>query len=495
MTALKWTRDAVLADAKRFSTKREWQQSSGSAYVIAHRRGWLEDACRHMAPRREAKRDRAAVLASASKYSGRSEWKAADPGAYKAALRHGWLAEATANMAKKRREWDLISLIASARPYSTRATWKEADGAAYKAARDHGLLDKVCAHMTRVIKPPGWWTKARVLESAREHLSIASWNEAETTAYQRAKQRGWMEEATAHMNAVPMPIGPATIHEFLLTHQIPYKAEQRFRDYPEVAKMPFDFFIPSKRLLIEFHGKQHRDGWSRDLASRESIQHNDRVKREWALRKGLAYVEICAWIDRTQDKVRARVAEALGGDLPPPRPLTETQRRKIWSGLAFDEDAVLADAAKYRTRADWMRKSANAYRFALRHGLAEIATRHMEYVTEHGKWTREAVIASARSHASLAEWRKAEPSAYVIAKRLGCFADATEHMTRSKLPNGYWTDERVLAEGTKFASTAEWNKGSPNSYGIAKKRRIVPKSMPRGTRGKRGVPTSNTDQL
>lgn len=44
MTALKWTRDAVLADAKRFSTKREWQQSSGSAYVIAHRRGWLEGA-------------------------------------------------------------------------------------------------------------------------------------------------------------------------------------------------------------------------------------------------------------------------------------------------------------------------------------------------------------------------------------------------------------------------------------------------------------------
>ena len=187
-----------------------------------------------------------------------------------------------------------------------------------------------------------------------------------------------MEEATAHMNAVPMPIGPATIHEFLLTHQIPYKAEQRFRSYPEVAKMPFDFFIPSKRLLVEFHGRQHRDGWSRDPASRESIQHNDRVKREWALREGFAYVEICAWIDHTQDKVRARVAEALGGDLPPPRPLTETQRRKIWSGLAFDEDAVLADAAKYRTRADWMRKSPNAYRFALRHGLGEIATRHME---------------------------------------------------------------------------------------------------------------------
>ena len=437
--------------------------------------------------------DRAAVLASASKYSGRSEWKSADPRAYKAAVRHGWLVEATANMAKKRREWDLISLKASARPYSTRAAWKEADGAAYKAARDHGLLDEVCSHMTRVYKPAGWWTKERVLASAREYQSVPAWDAAETSAVQQARKRGWMEEATAHMNAVPMPIGPATIHEFLLMHRIPYKAEQRFRDHPEVARMPFDFFIPSRNLLIEFHGRQHRDGWSRDPASRELIQHNDRVKREWALSKGFSHVEICAWIDRTQDKVRARVAEALSGNLPTPRPLTKAQRRKIWSGLAFEEDEVMADAAKYRTRADWMRESPNSYRFALRHGLAKVATRHMIYITEHGKWTREAIIASARHYLSVCAWRTAEPSAYVTAKRMGCYAEATEHMNNSKRPNGYWTDERVLAEGAKFASTAEWNKGSPTSYGIAKKRKIVPKSMPRGIRRKRSAPINDID--
>jgi hypothetical protein len=31
----------------------------------------------------------------------------------------------------------------------------------------------------------------------------------------------------------------------------------------------------------------------------------------------------------------------------------------------------------------------------------------MEYVTEHGKWTRESIIESARPYSSLAEWRKA----------------------------------------------------------------------------------------
>jgi hypothetical protein len=52
-------------------------------------------------------------------------------------------------------------------------------------------------------------------------------------------------------------------------------------------------------------------------------------------------------------------------------------------------------------------------------------------------------------------------------------------MTRAKQPNGYWTDERILAEAARFDSTAAWNKESPGSYSVAKKRGLVPASMPR----------------
>jgi hypothetical protein len=434
MSALKWTREAVLADAKRFASKREWQQSSGSSYAIAHRRGWIDAACRHMVPRWGARWDRSAILASASKYSGRAEWKAAESGAYKAAVRLGILEDATAHMDQRRRDWNLRSLMASASPFSTRAAWKDADGAAYKAARDNGVLDRVCAHMTLAYKPAGWWTKERVLASARKFQSVPAWDAVETTAVQRARQRGWIEEATAHMAAAPTPIGPATIHEYLLQHRIPYKAEQRFRDHVAVARMPFDFYLPEQNLLIEYHGKQHQVGWSSDPSSRDSIQRNDRLKRDWAIGEGYGYLEICAWIHRTQDAVRAQLAKAIGGTPPPPRALTDAQRRKIWSGRAFDEETILEDAKKHKTRAEWMRASPNAYRFALRHGLADAATRHMAYVTEHGKWTAETIIASAREYTRLATWRATEPSAYVISKRIGCFEKATAHITRGRAP-------------------------------------------------------------
>jgi len=168
VSARKWSKDAVIADARKYGSKTEWSRA-GSAYVIAHRNGWLDDACAHMQAKWEAKWDKTAVLASAQQYAARADWKAAEPGAYKAAVRNGWLAEACEHMHAKHRTWTLPALVASAAPFATRAAWKEADGSAYKAAREHGVLDRVCAHMTWASKPDGWWTKARVMASAKEY--------------------------------------------------------------------------------------------------------------------------------------------------------------------------------------------------------------------------------------------------------------------------------------------------------------------------------------
>jgi hypothetical protein len=474
-----WTEQTVCDDAKNHSSKSAWMKASGSAYIAAHRNGWIERACRHMTPRLKAW-DRVSVFASARKYVKRAQWKEAEAGAYKAAVRNDWLEEATAHMNSRRYRWMLKDLQADAGKYATRSEWKDANAGAYKAARDRGVLDKVCAHMDLVYRRAGWWkVKQHVLDSASKFQSLQTWNEAETSAVQAARRSGWIEEATAHMCDRPMPIGPATIHDFLMSHNVPYKAEHRFKDAPEVAKMPFDFYIPQRQMIIEYHGRQHKEGWSRDKDSLAKIRRNDRIKKNWAIASGIRFVEIRAWTDNTLDKVRIRLATALGHGLGQPRKLTADEFRKILSGYAWDEDSLVRDAAKYKSRSEWMRKSPGAYRFALRHEFADRATRHMKRLIEHGKWTKELVLADARKYATKLEWRNASLSAYVIATRNGWFPEACAHVNILKAPNGYWTTERILAEAARFENTAAWNKGSPISYGIAKKRQLVPASMPR----------------
>jgi hypothetical protein len=138
------------------------------------------------------------------------------------------------------------------------------------------------------------------------------------------------------------------------------------------------------------------------------------------------------------------------------RALSKTELKKVQSGLVFDEDQIMEEALKYQTRAEWMRCSPKTYRFALRHGLADIATRHMKYIVEHGKWTKEAVIESAKKYQTLMDWRLAESSAFVIACRNGWLNLARSHFTVTKQPNGYWTKERVIENAKKYNKLSVW---------------------------------------
>ena len=367
----------------------------------------------------------------------------------------------------------------SASKFTTRGEWKAAEPSAYKAANVRGILDEVCTHMLSAYKEKGHWTKENVLRSASKFNTISDWNAAETTAVQRARKHGWLEEATAHMESNSVPIGPLLIHQHLLTHNIEYVAEKRFKDFAEVSKKPFDFFIPSLNLLVEYHGKQHQLGWKGDEESKKTIQLNDNIKKNWAIKNGYDFLEIASWSEKSNkailSKLRASLLFCAEKNKVPlntlPRELTKAELRKLHSGLVFTEEFILEDAKKYRTRADWLAKSPKAYRFALRHHLEELATSHMNYVTEHGKWTKEAILASAKKFTTIAEWRKNEESAYVIASRNRYLDEVKEFLTTFKKPNGYWTKERVIESARHYANASDWRKSQPSVAAIARRNR------------------------
>ena len=66
----KWPKEAVLAEAQKFTSKSEWRKAS-HAYSIAHKNGWLDEACAHMTVLWKPKWDKDAVLADALKYQAR----------------------------------------------------------------------------------------------------------------------------------------------------------------------------------------------------------------------------------------------------------------------------------------------------------------------------------------------------------------------------------------------------------------------------------------
>ena len=72
---------------------------------------------------------------------------------------------------------------------------------------------------------------------------------------------------------------------FLNKHLINYSIQNRFNDClnHEGYRIPFDFYIPSKRTIIEFDGKQHYEPVEHfgGLKAYESLKINDKIKNDY----------------------------------------------------------------------------------------------------------------------------------------------------------------------------------------------------------------------
>jgi len=192
-----WTREAIIEDAKKFSTKSEWAEKSSGAFDAARRSGVYEEAVSHM-PEYSHKWTKDRVLEEALKYKSLSEWRKHSGGSLTQARARGWFEEASMHM-KKRRAWSDEAILLDAKRFTTRSGWKAANPAAYKAARDRGLLERATVHMISAKKADGSWTKTAVLQEALKYKNRTEWKRNSSGSYSTAVKKGWLIEASAHM--------------------------------------------------------------------------------------------------------------------------------------------------------------------------------------------------------------------------------------------------------------------------------------------------------
>lgn len=93
-------------------------------------------------------------------------------------------------------------------------------------------------------------------------------------------------------------LGEKFIKLYLEKFLIPYEKEKRFVDCKDIRTLPFDYYLPTYNLLIEFHGRQHfleQTNFSVSRKHRSSlveIQRRDTIKRGYAIQNGYNFLEI-----------------------------------------------------------------------------------------------------------------------------------------------------------------------------------------------------------
>jgi hypothetical protein len=145
-------------------------------------------------------------------------------------------------------------------------------------------------------------------------------------------------------------------------------------------------------------------------------------------------------------------------------------------GYWDSKENVIAEAKKYNTKTEWRKNSSRSYHSSWKNGWDDECTAHMITTFKpNGYWNiKENVMAEAKKYKSRAEWTKNSMSSYRNALDNEWIDECTAHMIEARKPRGYWNiKENVLAEAKKYNIRNEWNKNSSASYRNALKNKWI----------------------
>ena len=196
-----WTFENVKNEALNYETRMSFSKNSRSAYSTAQQNGWLDDVCSHMSrPAPVRKWTFEDVKNEALNYENRKTFFIGSCGAYNAALRNGWLDEMCSHMSRPapaNKKWTYEAVKNKALCFQSRYAFQKGFRSAYQAARENGWLDDVCAHMQR--KPRTKWTLESIHKEALNYQSRSAFKKGSRNAYQSARRRGWLDAVCSHM--------------------------------------------------------------------------------------------------------------------------------------------------------------------------------------------------------------------------------------------------------------------------------------------------------
>ena len=143
-----WTKDHCVEEALKYETRSQFSVEGSGAYYAAGGNGWLDDICGHMEDKKKPPGywTREHCHEEALKYQVRSTFRDSSGGAYNVARKNGWLDGVCNHMKIIKRPisyWTFHRCKEEASKYESRSKFKNGCSGAYQAVRTNGWLDEL----------------------------------------------------------------------------------------------------------------------------------------------------------------------------------------------------------------------------------------------------------------------------------------------------------------------------------------------------------------
>lgn len=443
-------KENVIAESHKYVTRAEFCEGCYNAYISAKNNGWLEEM--DWLPKSSHKEKgfwnkKENVLAAASKCNYKSEFRKKYPGAYASAWVHHWLDEM--NFQAKESKGDPRGPIHIIYVYID-----DVDRCAYVGATND-IKRRDSEHRREENDPVFKHFKAKgieipkckvlldgltIVERQREER-IQSLYYRDVLHYKLLNKPNLTGENIGSLGALASKWTKAKVireaekyktpTEFFTKSAGAYDAALR---YKMMNKETFPWFYSNRMPPRWWNDKGHVFEESRKYTTWEEFfwkspaAHFSARKHKWA--------EEMTWLIRKQAP------------------------QKYWQ----DENNVINESKKYKTKTEFFKGCHAAYDYAQKHNLWEKMPWIKTTIKESGYWTKERVLEEGKKYSTKKDFLKNAPTAYSKANKYHWMDEMTWFQSDVK-PQGYWqVKQNVMEESHKYNSRVDFRWGAPGAY-------------------------------
>lgn len=196
-TTSKWCEESVQQEALKYDRRNVFATKSKGAYLFAHKAGIILKICSHMgkSPAYNRKYSLSVCEELAKSCGSRSEFKKLYPSAYVAAHRNGWLDQICGHMVYLQMPngfWSEKRCTDTIARYVTMTDFRRSEPTCYQILMSRGwshLLDPLVRRA-----PPGYWSKERCLTECVKYETFNKFVSANPGAGGAMRRNGWVDE-------------------------------------------------------------------------------------------------------------------------------------------------------------------------------------------------------------------------------------------------------------------------------------------------------------
>ena len=411
-----------MEEAKKYSTRNEFQEKNAVAYSYTHKNGWMDDCV--------------------------------------------WFVNGYKIMGKRKTKWTYDTCYKEAQKYKTKVELEKNNGTVYNLAqKNNWMKDYTWFEETR--KPNGYWTKERCFEAAKECKTRSEFQKTHKSAYSYANKNGWLKDYTWFEEKCK-PNGYWKDYDNCYNEAKKYNTRSEFEkgcgaaynsaringwidDYVWLERKINPYRDGGDNVYAYFFNDLNAVYVGRTIDPKgRNIQHNKKenctvlrfanknnvsVPEMTILKSGLTVNE-----GKEKEDYYRKKYEKEGWNV------INIAKTGIQSGSVgslsngkWNHKSCYKEALKYSTLKDFRKNSQSAYNSANTNGWLKEYTWLERQIHKIGYWTFERCLKEAQKYNTRSEFEKGNGSAYTTARKNGWLNNYT-WFEEIKKQNGYWNN-------------------------------------------------------